>query len=261
MRLALALALDKLGLIQSALGVSRAEAKALVAWTPWVNVPGLVQPFTDKTIDGQWDPVARRYVIPGRGRALADARILIQKTACRDGCTLDFFTTSGNPVRQAQESVIAANWKWIGVELNPHFVPLSAFLAGWNSGGLMAHGAFQVGMFAWGASPDPDYLKFMTQSRYIDREQSVHVSLNRNYAGIHDALIDRDFNRAARSFNRTIRYRNYAAIQSEMNKRAYWICLFFRPQINTSDPRVGNFEPGPLAASWWNTFEWKALGS
>lgn len=260
-RLALALALDKLGLIQSGLGVSRAQAKQLVAWTPWVDVAGLVQPFTDKSINGQWDPVVKRFVSPGSGRALADARTLLRGTLCENGCTLDFFTTNGNPVRQAQEDVIASNWKRIGVDLSPHFVPLSVFLAGWDRGGIMVHGAFQVGMFAWGASPDPDYLKFMTQSRYIDREQTTHANLNRNYAGIHDQLIDRDFDRGAHSFNRVIRYRNYAAIQLELDKLAYWICLYFRPQINTSDPRVGNFKPGPLAASWWNTYEWKSQGS
>jgi ABC-type transport system substrate-binding protein len=74
-RQALALALDRSELTRRALGLSQSQARNLEAWTPWINTAQWVMPGTDRTIRGQWDPLARQYLaVTGRGRALVDAK-------------------------------------------------------------------------------------------------------------------------------------------------------------------------------------------
>lgn len=260
LRLALALALDRIGMTESALGITRKQAASIVAWTPWVNVPGLTQPYADKSVNGQWDPLQKKYVIPGTAKAIADAKKLIATTPCKSGCTLSFYTTSGNPTRAAQEAVIAENWKKIGVNVVPNFVPASKLFGDWTAGGINRHGTFQVSMFAFVGGVDPDGLKYTMQSKYVEREQAVKASIDSNYSAIHDKVIDKAFNIAAHTFNKKLRQKEYALVQEEMNKKSYWINLFFRPQVTTSDGKVTPYKPGPLGDGW-NDYQWKVAGT
>lgn len=258
-RLALALALDKTGLVRSALNLSPAQARDITAWTPLVNTSQLVQPFANTQLKGQWDPTSKRFIPDtGHGRALAAAKELLARTQWADGFSLDVTTTSGNPVRQAQMAVLAQNWARLGVRVNPVYVPATTMFAGWQQNGPLNHGNFQVGMFAFLGSPDPDQLKYNLQSRYVDREVVLHAEINQNYSGIHNSRIDRALDRAAHTIDRTERAQSYNAVQVELNKQAYWIPLYFRPTIATESGRIENFSNNPTQTGpTWNMFAWK----
>lgn len=259
-RQALTLALDKLGLIESSLGISRKTAEGLVAWTPLINTPKLVQPFADTSIRGQWDPLVRRFVIPGQGRALQDARKLLSGTRWKNGFSLDLVTTNNSVLLQAQATIIAANWKRLGVTVNAQFFPGAKLFADFEHGGIVQQGAFQVADFGIIGSPDPDQLKFSMQSRYIDRRKSTHSVLNANVSGITNRAIDRAFDRAAHTIDRKLRYRYYAFIQRAVNQLAYWVPLYFVPSIVTSDGRVAHFSANPTQyGPTWNMYAWKLL--
>lgn len=263
-RLAMALALDKLGLIRSALGLTAKQAKLIEAWSPWVNTPALVQPFADKSLTGQWDPAAKKFQVnTGSGQALADAKKLLAKTPYKDGFSLDFYTTSGNPVRQSQAAVMLRNWATLGIKLNLNFVPSSKLFGYvWANNTIGQHGAFQVAMFATSGKPDPDQFKFNLVSRYIDREQAQHSSTNINWSGIHDKVFDKDMPAAAKTTKRSTRATLYSAVQVEMNKQAYWVPLFYRPNINTTDGKVKNFAGNPTQVeSTWNVYNWRVSSS
>jgi ABC-type transport system substrate-binding protein len=257
-RLALALALDKLGLIRSALSVSASAAQQIEAWSPLVYTRQLVQPFADKQLRGQWDPIAKKFIsATGQGQALADAKTLLAGTPYKDGFNIDFYTTSGNPVRQAQEAVVARSWANLNVTVTPNYVPSSQLFASFNQSGTLYTGAFQVAMFAYTGAPDPDQLKLNLASKYIDREQSIHSNINANHSGVHDKLFDHDFNLAGHSIDSKVRQANYTAIQVQLNKQAYWVGLFYRTNIATEDGRVSNFSNNPTGAPEWNIYNWQ----
>lgn len=237
-RLALALAVDKLGLMQSALHLTAHAAHGLEAWTPWVNTPTVRMAFADRAIDGQWDPLARRYLQPGTGRALADARKLLAETPWRHGFSLDLYTVADDPVRQAQEAVIAQNWSRLGVDVDPFYVQTAQLFGDWDHHGILAHGAFQVAMHGFSTSPEPDGNKTVFESQFIDRRKTVHSAVNQNYSGIDDPLLDRAFAAAGKSLNPAVRRRNYYAIQRELNQHADWIMLYFNPVIITYNSRL-----------------------
>jgi ABC-type transport system substrate-binding protein len=260
-RLALALALDKQGLIQSALGLSAKDAKGLEAWAPWVNTPTLSMQFANKAINGQWDPEVKKYVQPGSAAAVRDAKKLLDSTPYKGGFSVDFFTTSGNPVRQAQEAVIAADWNKIGVKVNPNYVPSTKLFGDWNSGGILQHGAFQVAMHGYSTSPEPDGNRSTLTTPFIDRRATNHSLSNANASGISDKLIDREMGVAEHSISSSVRRNAYYAVQVEMDKLAHWIMLYWRPVIVTYRHVSPVYDNPTLCSVTCNIYSWKATTS
>lgn len=257
-RLALALAADKTGVIRSALDLPASRVKSVEAWTFLLNTPKLVQPYADKSLVGQWDPIQRKFVTAtGTGQALTDAKKLLSKTQWKDGFTLDWFTTP-IPAREASENVIAANWAKLGVKVNFQTAPASKLFGTWQENGILARGTFQVSEFAYSLSyPDPDGWKFNFQSKYIDRRATVHTLVNSNDSGIVDKYLNREFNIGAVNIKKSVRAAAYKGIQVEVNKLADWIPLYFRPQISTTDGHVANYSTNPLTTGpEWNTYAW-----
>ncbi len=258
-RLALALSLDKLGLLESALQLPKKAVQNLIAWTPLVNTPLLVQPFADKALHGQWDPLAKAYVSPGSGKALSDAKKLLATTPYKSGFSLDFYTTVGNAGRAAIQNVAAANWARLGVKANVMQVPATSKLfAEYDKGGILSHGAFQVALFAFTGSPDPDQLKGDVLSTRIDRFAATKsIGVNGNNAGIKDPAIDAAVKKEAGSFDKKVRQAAFNTIQVRINQNAYWIPLYSRPVIATSDGKVTNFTNNPTSSGvTWDTFAW-----
>lgn len=256
-RQAMNLTLDKIGLIRSALSVSKKQAQNIVGWTPFVNTPQLVQPFADKTIKGQYDPFTKKFVIPGTASAIKDAKKLLAQTPYSGGFSLDFVTTTGNPVRQAQANIMLNSWAKLNIKLNINYIPAGTLFADWNNNGTLQHGAFQVGMWGYLGSPDPDQWKYNFQSGFIDRRQSTHNQINANEAGIVNKKIDKAFNAAAKTLDPKVRAKNYKFVQQTFNKNAYWDILYFRPSIATSDKKVKNFSSNPTQVGpTWNVWNW-----
>jgi ABC-type transport system substrate-binding protein len=259
-RLALALALDKVRLIRGVLPVSEHAAQQLVAWTPWINTPRLTWPYTDRSIRGQWDPIVKRYVTgTGEGGALADARKLLAETPWKSGFSLDLYTTSGIPTRDAEVASATADWARIGVKVNAHFAPGGQLFADWEHGGILQHGLFQVGLLSNGGFAGPDWMATSLGSKYVDREHTQHNESYGNFSGVHDPAIDRAFEAAESTFDHGIRARSFATVQREINQRAYWITLWFRVDIWTDDGRIQHvtFVPayeGVLS----NSYAWRA---
>jgi peptide/nickel transport system substrate-binding protein len=257
-RQAVTLAIDKIGLIRSALGVSAKQAKNIAAWSIFVDSPGLVQPFANRKITGQWDPIAKKYTTTtGTGKAVTDAKKLLNQTPYKGGFDLSFKTTTANPVRAAQAGVIQQNLAKIGIRLNVEYVPASKYFGQWDDNGDLHRGDFQIAMLAFSGSPDPDQDKYNMQTTFIDRNANVHTPLNQNYSGIRDRTIDQAFNKAAKTLNNKTRAKYYAVVQERTNKNAYWAPLYYRPSIATRSTKVKNFSNNPTQLGpTWNIYKW-----
>jgi peptide/nickel transport system substrate-binding protein len=262
-RQALALTVDKIGMIESALGLSAKQAKNVVSYTPWTVTPTLKQEFGDTAIKGDWDPLAKKY-LPYGPKAIADAKKLLQQAGYGSGFHLDFLTTAGNPTRVAEYGVVARNWAQLGVQTTLNTVPASAFAADWDHNGPRNHGNFQVELWAFGNAPDPDNLKVLFESKFIDRTQTTHSAINDNYSGIDNPLIDEGMAKGATSFNPKVRAKWYKIVQEQLNKGAYWVMLYYRANVVTSDHRIAGDTPYPGTGYFgneWNPWSWKVVGS
>lgn len=262
-RVALALAVDKLGLIRSALGMNAAQAKSIEAWTPLINTARLKQPFVDRGMKGQWDPIRHKYLSnTGKGQALKDARTLLKQAGYNGGhFTVDAETTSGNPVRQAQFAVLTNNWRAIGVTVNAKYIPAGLFFSDWATGSPLNHGDFQVAQFTDVGYADPDTFRTSVLTAFIDRRHAVHNAIYGNFGGISDPVIERAFSNAAHTLNNSARQHWYNVWQIQMNKQAYWVDFYYRGAINTDDGHIGNYTTNPSnLGEEWNTWQWYPKG-
>lgn len=229
-RQALALALDPAAVGAAGLQIPIAKAEGIVAWTPWVHVPGYSEAGRNASITGRWDPVRHAYVQPGTATALADARKLLANAQLPRGFSLTLTTTENTPVRQREEAAIAAAWKRIGVTVvDDNGTPAKIF-GDWDHGGVLVHGAFQVALFALDIPSDPQNLKYNLTSPYIDRLATARTVTDANYSGIQDKSIDAYFAAAADS-TATARTRQaaYVGVQQRLAREEYWAGLYFTP--------------------------------
>jgi ABC-type transport system substrate-binding protein len=188
---------------------------------------------------------------------VADAKKLLAQSGYKKGFSLQFYTTSGNPVRQAQFAVIQRDWATIGVNATLTTVPASSLFTSWDKNGVLARGTFQVGMFAYEGAPDPDGLKVYIGGKFVP--EIYHSAIDSNDSGFQDPVIDHALTVEAGSFNQKVRTAAWKTIQIEMNKMAYWVPLFARPAIATVDARAGNAaETSVLPGITWNVNEWRA---
>lgn len=228
-RQALALALNPAALTASALHIPPARAARMIAWTPWVRVPGFTEAGTNAAINGMWDPVRHADIQPGTAVAIADARILIAHSHFPHGFTVTLTTTGSNPIRMREEAAITASWKVIGVTVVPDNGNPAKIFADWDHGGVLVHGEFQVALMALDIPPDPSGLRFNLTSPYIDRLTESKSVTNGNYSGIRDRIIDTAFANAAAATTSTGRADAYKAVQTRLNREAYWVGLYFSP--------------------------------
>lgn len=257
-RQALALDTDRVGLIQSSQGTNAAGARSIVAYSPFTITKHFVQQYGDKSIKGAWDPIAKRYLTYGK-RAVADARTLLKQAGYSHGFHLEFLTTAGNPARQAEYGVLSQNWAALGVTTT--FDTTTALLAPWEKDGLLAHGNYQVSLWTEASGADPDAFKAYWDSHYIDRAKATHSAINANFSGIQNKLIDQGLQRGASTFNPKQRAKWYRQVQVAMVKGAYWVPLFYRANIVTSDHHIaGDTGYGLDFGNEWNTYHWHYVG-
>jgi peptide/nickel transport system substrate-binding protein len=262
-RQALSLALDHLGLISSALGVSTSYAKTIEAFTPWIITKALVQQFADTKLKGQWDPLANKgkgaYVTQGTTQALADAKKLLTSAGFGSGVTVDLVTTTGNPVRAQEQAICQQSWAKIGVTTTIRNIPASTYFGGYNAGGTLSHGDFQAAIFTFSGSPEPDGFKFVFQPQYVERNQTnKNDATQGNYTGLNDPKITKAFNVAYKSPNNKVRAANYKVVQDRLNQQVDWLTFYYRPSIATYDSNFTGFKLNPTSAGQtWNAQNWK----
>jgi peptide/nickel transport system substrate-binding protein len=249
-RLALALALDRQRIGQDSLGLTAKDARPLVSWTPWVNSPALRQPYAESKIRGQWDPLARRYLSDtGHGQAMADARELLARGPWKRGFTVSF-ARSDRPYRQTIARDLARSWAPLGVKLTEQQASPRELFSTWADGGILAHGGFQVTSFAWIGGTDPDPMKTVLESRYIARDHpSRAADADQNYAGIRDRVIDREFERGESTTTHAVRVQAFHRVQERLNQQAYWVPLFYLPDVTTTTPRILGFRSNPVGGA------------
>jgi peptide/nickel transport system substrate-binding protein len=255
-RQALALGVNKSLVLRSALAVSPATAKSVLGYSFLVATPTFKQPFATK-LNGQWDPIVKKYVQSGSAQAVKDAKKLLSQAGYPHGFSVDFQTTTAPTTRTAEQAAICQNWMQIGVSCNMKQTPSSTLFSQWQTNGTLDHGQFQVALFAFLGGADPDPLKEDLMGRFIDRNQSVHTPINQNYSGVHDSTIDNAFTKAAATLNNAVRARYYAIAQTRVNQNADWIILYYRPVIATTDSHIKNVTDVPTQyGPEWNTWAW-----
>ncbi len=263
-RQALALALDKRALITNALGLNARQVSNVIQWTFCVNSPKYHSACADRSITGQWDPIARRFdANPGTGVALLHAKQLLAETRWRGGFTLDFAGRSDTLYRLAEQASLASSWARLGVKLKIADYPPSVLFGSYEQGGVLALGHFQATLEAFNVNAGVDY--FMQNSlttAAIPRRTGTHTPFQTNYGGISDPVIDRAVAGATRTLDDRVRARNFELVQEEVARKDYLDVLYGQAYSYLEDRRIANLSDSVdndnfAAYVFWNMWAWK----
>jgi ABC-type transport system substrate-binding protein len=262
-RQALALALDKRSLIANTLGLHRRQTSNVIQWAFCVKSPKYSTNCADRSITGQWDPIAHRYdPNPGKGVALLDAKKLLAQTSWRRGFTLDWLERTGSLTAPTEEASTAASWARLGVTLN-----VSSVAAGTALNAELTHGLFQAGIFNDFLPVDgiDRFMKEELASASDPRSRSSSTESQQNISGIHNRIIDRAIAAAAATPNEKVRRREFDIVQEEMAKQDYWDVIHGVVVPYTEDGRIENLSdsvasyPATIGVLW-NVWAWKVKG-
>jgi ABC-type transport system substrate-binding protein len=266
-RRALALALDKRSLIETALGVNARQATNLMQWSFCPRSGKYQSSCADRSISGQWDPVAGRYdPNPGRGVALLDAKRILSETPWRHGFTLDAISRAYNRFGPVEVAEMASSWKRIGVELNINPVnSLSTLFADYDHGGPLAHGQFQVVAIQFNLSSTglDSFLQQSLLGGSVARHVPVHNANQQNYSGFSDPVINLAIRTAETTVDEKVRRKALNAAQEELARQAYWDVLYCAAYIYTEDGRIAGLSDsidstsGHAPLIYWNMWNWR----
>ncbi len=178
------------------------------------------------------------------------------------------FATTGSSTRQKAFQIISRYWAQIGVHLTVNFASGSPSANGgmfspYNLNGVLLQRRFDVALFAFSESPDPQQQEDTFDPSLIPSSAPGHHGAgDQNYTGITD---QDQFNLLAQARHELDNQKRHALInqwQKLVNTRAYWIMLYARPNITADDGTIGNYILNPSqAGNSWNAFQWYKKGA
>ncbi len=250
-RQALALAIDKTALLHNLFPAF--SSKQIAGIKADSLYPGN-SPWVDKSISSPYDLAQAQKLLTSAG--YCGSAVTNSNSNCKR-IVLSFDTTQ-NTTRLKAGSILKRDWAQIGVILNinppkPSF-GVGGLFADYSKNGVLNTRHFDVALFAWSASPSPDWSAELLP-KYIPTA-AVH-SGTQNYAGINDPVITSASVSGLKTLDTATRYKIYDQLQKEMATKAYWIPLYTRANITVDNGTIVNYTPNPTqAGNEWNAFQW-----
>ncbi len=261
-RQALSLDINRTELVEQALGISPSEA-AKLAWFS----PESAGRFDGIAVKGAWDPLRNRFESgphPGdAARLLTMAGWKLRSDGFRYrgncsatvvGCelTVQLFAPWKDPVRFQESLSLIAMWNTLGVKtVLVNTWPIGSMLSSFQENGACSRGYDNLCLFAQNPEYDPqtDYSLEFT-SNHVARWKAHPTSVDINYAGVNDSVLNRIFAVAPTTYNLAARAQLYGEWQTRVVRLAYWIVLFARPETVITRSPLRNFSPTPTAVEW-----------
>jgi peptide/nickel transport system substrate-binding protein len=244
-RRAIALAINVCGLIQSVLHAPNCARRATQVEPP----PSL---FYDSTIQPlPYDPASARNLLAQAGWSLNGQGLLTRNGQL---FSLRLVTTADNPLRAAAAAYIQRALRAVGIQVQVAFYSLNQFFGLYTQGGILATGKFDLALFAYADSPEPDDEYNTFSSSQIPTASNPDLG---NYARVNDPIIDQALAQGRDSVVFADRQRAYHRFLERLASQLYILPLYTGLNIMTVDKSVQNIIPSAdLSASDWNIADW-----
>ncbi len=170
----------------------------------------------------------------------------------KDGArlTLSISTTAGRKQRELTEQVLRQHLRQVGIDLTIENHNATAFFAPYRSSGVLKTGKFQLGMYAWITSPDPNRAQLYHSSNMPDRG-------GQNHPRMRNARLDELLDRGLRTLGFAERKAIYDEIQVIIATEVPMVPLVWRADIDPMTTRLKGYKPNPTqTGDTWNTEEW-----
>jgi peptide/nickel transport system substrate-binding protein len=192
---------------------------------------------------------------PAKARALLRAAGWLPDAAgvvARNGheMRVDLVTVTGITTREKAEELIQQNLKDVGIIVEIHNYPANLLFAPLFAGGLLAHGKFNLALYAWTyAQPDPD------DTTTIGPDDLPPEGVNYSF------YVDRRLGEWQRDaelvYNRAQRRPYYVLIQHRIHDMVPFHTIVWRANFDVVNTDLRNFKPVPDVSDFWNSWEWQ----
>ncbi len=167
----------------------------------------------------------------------------------KDGKRLSFtiVTTAGMKPRELTERVAQYYLRKVGIRLNIENVQADTLFG--RPDGLLNTGKYQIALFAWISSPDPDDVFLWNSHQFPPNgENDTYYS---------NPEVDRLTVAGDSTINLAKREAIYKRIQYDLWRDMPMLSLLNWTAIDAINDRVGGFRPNPTSAgNLWNTQDW-----
>ena len=164
--------------------------------------------------------------------------------------SLSISTTAGRVQRERTEEVIQQQLAGIGVKLTIQNHNATAFFAPVEQDGVLKKGKFQLGMYAWITSPDPN-----KKSLYHSTEVPPQ---GQNNTRLRSKEIDRLLDEGLHVIDPAKRKAIYDALQVQIATEVPMTPIVWRADIDPMSVRLKNYKPNPTQnGDTWNVWEWE----
>lgn len=244
-RKAIQRSLDICGIIKTVLRMSNCARRA----TQVEPAPSL---YYDATIQPPaYDPASARKLFAQAGW-LPDTHGQLRRAG--QAFTMRLVTTSDQPLRTAVAQAIQHNLQTVGIDVQISYYPLNTFFGVYTRGGILATGAYDMALFTYANSPEPDDEYAVFHSSQIP--DSVHPDLG-NYGRVNDPLIDQSLQQGRDAVSFPDRTAAYHRFLRRLAEQVYVIPLYTEINIMVVAARVQNVLPHPdQVANTWNIADW-----
>jgi len=244
-RKAIQQALDICGIIKTVLRMPDCARRA----TQVEPEPSL---YHDATIQPPaYDPASARKLLAQAGW-LPDTHGQLRRAG--QPFMIRLVTTSDQPLRAAVAQAIQHNLQTVGIAVQISYYPLNTFFGVYTRGGILATGAYDMALFTYANSPEPDDEYAVFHSSQIP--DSIHPDLG-NYGRVNDPIIDQSLQQGRDAISFPDRAAAYHRFLRRLAEQAYVIPLYTEVNIMVVAARVQNILPHPdQVTNTWNIADW-----
>lgn len=208
--------------------------------------------YNDPSIaSSTYDPATARKLLAQAGWLPGQRGILTRQGK---PFTIRLVTTTDNPIRAAVATLIQRDLQAVGIDVHIYNYPLGLFFAVYSRGGILATGAFDLAMFGYQNSPEPDDEYGVFHSSQIPTATQPGLD---NYGRIQDPIIDQSLTLGRDTVPFAQRAQDYHRFLAQLASQVYLIPLYTGINIITVSDRVQNVLPNPdVIKNNWNIADW-----
>ena len=248
-RRAISLAIDKCAILRDVLHMPDCARTTN-------QVEPLPSLYNDSSIPASiYDPATARKLLAQAGWLPGPNGLLYRQGKA---FTMRLVTTSDNPTRAATAVLIQHELHAVGIDVRVSYYSLGQFFAVYGRGGILATGAFDLAMFGYQNSAEPDDEYGVFHSSQIPSAAQPDLG---NYGRVQDPLIDQSLTLGRDTVPFAQRVQDYHRFLEQLANQFYLVPLYTGIDILTITNRVQNVQPNPdVLKNNWNIADWWARG-
>lgn len=163
---------------------------------------------------------------------------------------IDIATVAGVTSREKAEELIQQNLHDVGITVDIHNYPANLLFATYGGGGILAHGKFDLSLYAWTLTyPDPDDTVTLGPDEIPPKGE--------NYTFYADPQIGAWQQAGQLQYARGARRPYYVLIQQRIHAALPFHTIVWRSNIDVVNTDLVNFKPVPAVSDFWNSWEWQ----